>query len=519
MYRALPALLLVVACTGEIVTPAPKVPECGEAPRAHRLTGPQYQAVVKQLLPGWTGFKTLVTPFSQARRTDVFSTWSSQASITEYEVDDVWTAADAIAIEWTERQKDLCPSSGRTLECLRRVYGPVLSLLDSRTPSDEALSELAVTLNEAERELPPKLAVVATLRTLLMSPEFLFRTERGVEGRLQSNEVAAALSFTLWETPPDATLRGLADADALTTPEAVQSEAHRLLERPADVPALRRFLREFLQYENATNTFKDVASYPFHRPNELVDDTEHVVERLVTEHARSGLHRELLTSDLVYVRPSTAKCWGLALTADAGVFVSDPSRSGVLTHPSWLVAMSEPDHNHLVRRGRFVRERLLCGEVPMLPGGVVPQVEKKPGLTFRQRIAQHSADPACAGCHQLMDPLGMGFEAWDHVGRAQTMDNGGVVSTIGSLDGAGELDGPYSDAKELMSRLAQSPTVKACWVKQLFRFVRGRDAKPSDRCELERLTRTYDETGEDTLAVIEALFASEDFLQRRQVAP
>jgi len=519
MLRALTSLLCFMACTGEFVVPEPKVPECGEAPRFHRLSAPQYQAVVTQLLPEWAGLKTLATPFSHARRADVFSTWSSQASISGYEVDDVWTAADVIATEWTERQKELCPSAGRTLECLRRVYGPALSLLTSRTPSDETLGELAVSLNEAERELPPRLAVVATMRTLLMSPEFLFRSERGVEGRLQSSEVAAALSFTLWEAPPDTMLRGLADADALTTTEAVQGQAHRLLERPADVPALRRFLREFLQYENATNTFKDVASFPFHRPNELIDDTEHVVERLVNEHARSGLHRKLLTSELVYVRPSTAKSWGLTLTGDAGVFVTDPTRSGVLTHPSWLVALSEPDHNHLVRRGRFVRERLLCGEVPMLPGGVVPQIDRKPGLTLPQRIAQHSADPSCSGCHQLMDPLGMGFEAWDHVGRAQTMDNGGVVSTRGSLEGAGAVDGPYTDAKQLMTRLAESPTVKACWVKQLFRFVRGRDAKPSDRCELERLTQTYDETSEDTLAVIEALFASDDFLQRKQVTP
>ncbi len=181
--------------------------------------------------------------------------------------------------------------------------------------------------------------------------------------------------------------------------------------------------------------------------------------------------------------------------------------------------MSEPDHNHLVRRGRFVRERLLCGEVPMLPGGVVPQIEKKPGLTFRQRIEQHSTDPACSGCHQLMDPLGAGFEAWDHLGRPQTMDNGGVVATSGALTGAGELDGPYGDAKQLMQRLAESPEVRACWVKQVFRFVRGRDVIATDRCELERLTQLYDTSGEDTLAVIEAMFASEAFLQRTQVTP
>lgn len=510
--------MTLIGCTGEIVLPPPASPTCAEPTRLKRLNATEYRAIVAQLFPDG-GARGLEAPFAQPRRTDVFSTWAGQATISEYEVDDVWAAADLVATEWTNRQPQLCAGNTRSLDCLRRVYAPALAALWSRTPSDEELGAFAASLNEAERELAPKQAVIATLRPLLMSPDFLFRSELGVDGRLKSSEVAAALSFTLWERPPDAQLRSLADADALASTEAIATETRRLLEHPADVPALRRFLRELLQYENARSTFKDTALFPFHRAGELVDDTEKVVERLVTEHARSGLHRALLTSDLVYVRPSTAKSWNVSLSADAGVFLSDPTRSGVLTHPSWLVAMSEPDHNHLVRRGRFVRERLLCGEVPMLPGGVVPQIEKQPGLTFRQRIEQHSTDPACAGCHQLMDPLGMGFEAWDHVGRPQTMDNGGVVSTAGALSGAGDVDGPYGDVKQLMQRLAESPQVKACWVKQVFRFVRGRDVVATDRCELDRLTRLYDDSGEDTLAVIEALFASEAFLQRTQVTP
>ncbi len=516
--RSLLLAMALIGCTGEIITPQATSPVCGEPARLKRLNATEYRAMVTQLFPDG-GVRGLEVPFAQARRTDVFSTWAGQATISEYEVDDVWAAADVIATEWTGQQAQLCSGSARTLECLRRVFGPVLTALWSRTPTDEELGVVAASLNEAERELAPKQAVIATLRPLLMSPDFLFRSELGVDGRLKSTEVATALSFTLWERPPDAQLRSLADSDGLTTTDVIASETRRLLEHPAQVPALRRFLREFLQYENAKTTFKDGATYPFHRAGELVDDTEKVVERLVSDHARSGLHRALLTSDLVYVRPSTAKSYGVSLSTDAGVFMSDPTRTGLLTHPSWLVAMSEPDHNHLVRRGRFVRERLLCGEVPMLPGGVVPQIEKKPGLTFRQRIEQHSTDPACSGCHQLMDPLGMGFEAWDHLGRPQTMDNGGAISTSGALTGAGDQDGPYSDAKQLMQRLAESPEVKACWVKQMFRFVRGREVAPTDRCELDRLTALYDSSGEDTLAIIEAMFASEAFLNRVQVTP
>ncbi len=322
--RSLLLTMTLVGCTGEIVTPPPTSPTCGEPARLKRLNATEYRAIVTQLFDG--GVRGLEVPFAQARRTDVFSTWASQATISEYEVDDVWAAADVIATEWTSRQSKLCTGSGRTLECLRQVYGPVLMALWSRTPSDEELGALAASLNEAERELAPKQAVVSTLRPLLMSPDFLFRSELGVDGRLRSTEVATALSFTLWERPPDAQLRSLADSDGLTSTDVIAAETRRLLERPADVPALRHFLRELLQYENAKTTFKDAATFPFHRAGELVDDTEKVVERLVTEHARSGLHRALLTSDLVYVRPldreelerfPQCRCRGVRVGSDA----------------------------------------------------------------------------------------------------------------------------------------------------------------------------------------------------------
>ncbi len=515
------ALVALVAssCTGTIVTPGTAdspvaTVACGEAPRLVRRMGADYRAAVAVLAPTWSALASSQVPFAQPRRTDLFSTWSSQASLDEYDVSDAWAAADAVATEWVAGQKDLCPANARTASCLRRVYGPLLETLWSRPPSDDELNEWGQALTDHETELPPALAATATVRTALMGPDFLFRPELGVDGRLQSHEVAAALSYSLWHQPPDAMLRELVAADALTTPDVVAAQANRLLEHPADVPALRGFLREFLEYEHAPDIAKDRLAYPFHRPDALVDDTERVVDRLVQEHAHSGLLRALLVSDLIYVRPETAKSWGVTLAADAGTYLTSTERTGVLTHPAWLVAMSQSDHNHIVRRGRFIRERLLCGVVPNFPGGVVPQIENTPGLTLRQRLAKHSTDQSCSGCHSQMDPMGVAFEGWDHVGRAQTTDNGGAVTTDGRIDGSGDVDGSYGNARELLTRLADSKTVKACWVKQLFRSIRGREATERDRCELERLVALYDASGEDTVAVMSALFGSTDFLNR-----
>ena len=508
-------LLVLTACTGEMTSSVPMVPVCSEPPRLSRLSSGQYRAIVGQLLADAGVPKGLEVPFAHQRRTDLFSTWSGQASIGEYEVDEVWRAAQLVAPAWVAQNTLRCDGPERSLSCLRQLFGPVLTLLWSRPPTDDELTAVGVTLTEAERGGAPDEAMAETLRGLLISPRFLFRSELGVNGQLQSSEVAAALSFTLWGQPPDAPLREAA-ASGLTDPAAIAVQTRRLLERPTALPMLRHFLRELLAYDTAPQVTKGVAE---HHPAELVDDTEQVIEQLVADHARSGLLRALLTSDLVYARPSTQKSWGLATGSDAGVFLHDPTRAGVLSHPAWLAAMSHPESNHLVRRGRFVRERLLCGTVPMLPGGVVPQIPNTPGLTLRQRNEQHALDPACAGCHKLMDPLAMGFEAWDHLGRPQTVDNGGAVVTSGVLEGAGSADGPYATEAELMKRLADSEVVQACWVKQVFRFVKGRDATAADHCELERLGAVYASSGEDTLAVVEAMFTAPGFLQRKQVLP
>jgi hypothetical protein len=141
------------------------------------------------------------------------------------------------------------------------------------------------------------------------------------------------------------------------------------------------------------------------------------------------------------------------------------------------------------------------------------------GLTFRERVERHSEDPSCWGCHRLMDPLAYAFEGWDHVGRPQATDNGSPVKTQGWVDEAGSTSGTYADARELMALLAESPEVQACWVKHLFVAYRGREPAEDDQCELERLTRVYVESGEDTLAVVEALFTAPSFLSRSPLEP
>jgi hypothetical protein len=504
-----------------------------ERPALQRRTAAQYRAAVGALFRG-RGLDAgvppvppmpVAAPFSHLGLAAPFTALSAAGGLDLFDVEDAWGAAATVAPELVERlQRDTRHCVSRTPAadaCARTVFEEALPLLWGRPPSPAELDGYVAAVRFARAELSATEALVEGLRMALSSPEFLFRSELGEAGRLTSHEVAAALAAQLTDGVPDVELWSAAQADVLRDVDAIRAHVRRLTAQPERLQPLRRFLREYLRFDTATGVFKDGMAFPWHRPGALVDDTERVVEKLVAEHARKGLLRELLTSDLVFVRRDTRLNWGIT-TNDVppeGEFRRDASRAGVLTHPSWLAGMSENDHNHLVRRGRFIRERLLCGSVPSLPIGVVPVVAQGAGLTFRERVERHSEDPSCWGCHRLMDPLAYAFEGWDHVGRPQATDNGSPVKTQGWVDEAGSTSGTYADARELMALLAESPEVQACWVKHLFVAYRGREPAEDDQCELERLTRVYVESGEDTLAVVEALFTAPSFLSRSPLEP
>lgn len=531
--RWLAFLVTLLGCEGTI-----KSTEVGAAGRCdvpqasagtiQRLTAPQYRAAIGGLYAGRShdGGVPLAplpfaAPFANLDPRYPFTALSALGSLELFDVEDAWAAAEAIAPHYVadlQRDQRHCAAQRPAADdCVKSVLDEVVARLQGAPADPETLESLVGAVRAARGELSAAEALAEGVRMALLSPQFLFRAELGADGRLSDHEVASALSAQLTDGLPDVQLWAAAQAGELAEPQAIRAHVQRLTAEPAQLAPLRRFLREYLRYDTALGVFKDGASYPWHRPAALVDDTERVVGRLVSEHARSGLLRALLTSDLVWLRRDTQRSWGVTSTdvPAEGEFRRDPSRTGVLTHPSWLAGMSENGHNNLVRRGRFIRERLLCGTVPSLPIGVVAAVGPGEGLTFRQRVERHSKDPACWACHRMMDPLAYAFEAWDHVGRPQKTDNGAPVQTSGWVDEAGT----YGDAGELMTLLADSPEVQACWVRHLFVAFRGREPAEGDSCELARLTQLYVESGEDTLAVLEELYASPAFLARRPQEP
>jgi hypothetical protein len=216
------------------------------------------------------------------------------------------------------------------------------------------------------------------------------------------------------------------------------------------------------------------------------------------------------------------------------------NRRGLLTHPAWLVAHSSNFHTDPIRRGRWIREKLLAGHVPDVPITVDAQVPEDPHKTLRERVEAVTSKAECWKCHQHMNPLGLPFESFDDFGRFRTMEsrehpdniirkgNGKDVADVyktspidssGALSGTGDekLEGEVKDAFDLIDRLAESERVRQSIIRHAFRFFMGRNEMLSDSQTLIDADRAYVSSGGSFRAVVVSLLTSDSFIYRKSI--
>lgn len=338
------------------------------------------------------------------------------------------------------------------------------------------------------------------IRSLLMNPELLYRVELGEplgDGlyRLTPYETASALSYGLWGTMPDDELLDAAATGELDDADGIEAQARRLLEHPRGRAQLGEFFTQWLGTGALLLANKDAQIYPGFGPE--VRESMAAEQRAFVEHVLyegSATLEELLLADYAFVDDTLADFYGLPRPGSAvPVRVELPAgtpRGGLLTLGSVLASHAHPNESSPVKRGVFVRERLLCQPLPSPPEDVdatPPQLD--PNATTRERFGQHSADPACKGCHGLIDPLGFGFEAYDGVGAFRETENGLPIDATGEVrslePGAAAI--PFDGPQELAEILAGSPTTNECVVRQYVRFSAGRELTAQDECTVTTL--------------------------------
>ncbi len=337
-----------------------------------------------------------------------------------------------------------------------------------------ALSEL-FELGKADGGL--RQGVELTLSALLQSPNFLYLSElgRGTAApssvrKLGPYEISAHLAYTLSGAPPDEELLALAEAGELDAPEVRREQAWRILGRSSTRHHFRRFALEWLEVDELDSTAKDSEAHPRYeqlKPH-MLEETRAFVDEVMVHHGASV--GALLASGFASVDPSMARYYGLDAFGPA-VPLRGTDRVGVLQHASFLSAHSLPNRTSPVLRGDFILRRVLCRKMPRPAelGIEVVMPAPKPGTSTRELFVQHTADPECRSCHQVIDPLGYALEGFDAAGKARNEDSGRPVNTHAELPLQGERL-TFDGAAQLSIWLANNPKTSDCFARQAFRY-------------------------------------------------
>jgi len=366
--------------------------------------------------------------------------------------------------------------------------------------------------------------VEMALRAMLASPKFLFRVERDPAGiapgkayTLTDVELASRLSFFLWSSIPDEELLSLAEAGRLRDPKTLSRQVVRMLADPKSQALVTNFAGQWLQIRNLRSATPDKNDFPnfdhtlrvaFARELELF------VGSIISEN-RSIF--ELLTADYTFVNQRLALHYGIPNIAGSHfrrISGIDETRRGLLGKGGILLLTSHADRTSPVVRGKWILDNLM-GSPPPPPPPDVPPLPDTPGakpLTMRARMEQHRANPACAGCHKLMDPLGLALENFDAVGAWRTSDNGERVDTSGQLSDGTTIEG----VRGLREALLKRPEVFATTVtEKLMTYALGRGLEPQDMPAVRAIVRQSERENYRFVSLMEGVVNSTPFRMRQ----
>ena len=343
---------------------------------------------------------------------------------------------------------------------------------------------------------PFESGVRLVVQAMLQSPFFLYRVESSdavVGGNipLSDHEIAAKLSYMLWNTMPDAALFAAADAGDLTTATAVAAQATRMLDHPRAHAMIAAFHYQLLQVDHYIDVYKDPGKYPTYDPSlndAMITETMMFVDDVVFN---NGDLATLLTAPYTFVNSALAPLYGVQAPAgDAFARVDlDPStRAGVLTQIGFLASNAGADENDPIHRGVFLNLKLLCTGLPPPPNMIPPLPPAMEGETLRERIDRHTGKGTCGeGCHgSFINPLGFAFENYGPLGEWQTMDAGKPIDAAAEFTFQSGLQS-YDGGVELAHLMADNVEAHRCYVGHLLEYGYGRIKKGPDWDIIERI--------------------------------
>ena len=444
-----------------------------------RLTNEEYLASISDLFPGFTLPQLDFTPDTAIAglRNLASSQNSTLVRIEQYDA-----AARTVAKHVTADPAALtgCDPATTTEAACAEGYIADLGKRAYRRPLEAAeKASLVALFNVNGDTLDYATRLQQVVHAILQSPNFLFRPEFGIPEagalslRLTPWELATRLSYFIAGTTPDAELMEAAEAGQLSTADEVSAQAQRLQAQEGSRRNLVDFHRMWLGVERIGIETKDAEVYPDFTPSlatSMGEETRRFLEYVLFDGA--GSYRELFTAPYSFVNAELAEFYGVPAPATDWDQVELPAtqRAGVLTHGSVMATTAKQDNTDPVHRGKFVLSQMLCTVVQPPPPEVVAMFPPMDlSLTARERFTEHSTNPACAGCHSVLDPVGLAFEHFDGAGAWRDDDRGMPLDVTGEIAGVA-IDG----AIEVGQVVGDSSEARSCYVTQWFRYGFGR---------------------------------------------
>lgn len=490
---------------------SPSVSGLGNAPLMRSLTEAQYRATIADIFGPEV---PIVGRFEPGLRADgLIAIGTSSAGISAFSIEQYNASARAIAAyvvsdehrkKWVHCVPESSAFDDGCAEQFITLYGKQLF---RRPLSEEESARFVSVAQSAHKTLGDfHTGLEFALAGLLVSPEFLLRIERAnpqasEEGQFELDRWSKAtrLSYFLGGSSPDKELLRAAAAGDLDTEEGLSRQVDRLIAAPGFERAIRAFFSDMLRFDMFDDLAKDPIIYPAFNADVAADAQEQtlrtIVDLLVTQDSD---YRDLFTTRKTFLTRNLGPVYRLPVSKrhgwEAHEFSLSSERIGIQSNFSFLALHSHPGRSSPTLRGKAIREVFFCQHIPDPPADVdftgINDTSNKARPTARHRLEAHRTQPVCAGCHFLMDPLGLALERFDGLASFRTHENEALIDISGALDTMG-----FNTAEGLGQALRDYPQTTNCLVQNMLGTALGHNPGAKGMAARKELIDSFKSSG------------------------
>ena len=536
--------LALAGCTASDSTVASKSPAVAQAlptelltasstPRRRLMTGQQYLNTIAYIFGNDIA---VISPFAPLQRTEgLLALGAFSAGVPSGELQQFQRAATTVASQVVDdgnlelsvpsHRDSLIPckpvdAKKADAACAAKFLKATGRLLYRHPLSEAKLASLVDTAGKAADQLGDFYGGLSSvLEGMPISPDVLFVNDRSEPDpkrpgrqRLDAYSLAARLSFFLWNAAPDDKLLKAAESGELYTDKGRARVVEMMLASPRLEAGVRAFFDDMLGFDAFNNLAKDAAVYPAETGTTLTDAREQTL-RTIYDHliTKNRDYRDLFTTRDTFMSPTLGAIYHVPTTPGwmPYTFPEGSPRVGLLTQVSFLAVHAHPGRSSATRRGKALRELLLCQPVPLPPPNVdfsLVEDAKAVFKTARERVTAHLQNPVCAGCHRITDPMGLALENFDGAGQFRATERDTPIDATGSLDGTA-----FKDVVGLAETLRNHPALTSCLAKRVYSYGLGGPLSMADKPELDYLNERFAQHGYKLTDLLRAIVLSPAF--------